>query len=254
MPSARSRSLSPPCPLSSSLPLLLLPLLLLLAAAAASAGAASKWERVTHVAYLDVAIDGAPASRVKIGLFGAAVPATARNFLALARNEGAGDAAAAATGGKGRGFAGSPFHRIISGFMAQGGDTTHGTGVGGLTAAGRRHMPDENFKVRHAAAGYVSMANAGPHTGSSQFFITFAGAPWLDGKHVVFGRVLGAESMRVVRALEAVGSQSGVPSATATIVGSGELPLEDVAGVLERGGGGEEEGEEEGGGGDAREL
>lgn len=104
--------------------------------------------------------------------------------------------------------------------MLQGGDFTHGTGTGGESIYGAK-FNDENFKVKHVKEGYLSMANAGPNTQSSQFFITTVATPWLDGKHVVFGKVL--EGYEVVEKVEAVGSQSGKTSKVVTIAASGEL-------------------------------
>jgi cyclophilin family peptidyl-prolyl cis-trans isomerase len=113
--------------------------------------------------------------------------------------------------------------------MVQMGDTTAGDGTGGVCADGKRSMPDENFLVAHRGRGYLSMANAGPHTGSSQFFITFQETPWLNGRHVVFGKILGEESERVLSRLEAAGSAQGKPVYPVTIVDSGELPLPSEA-------------------------
>jgi peptidylprolyl isomerase len=150
---------------------------------------------------MDVTIGGQPAGTITIELFADVVPKTAENFRALCTGE-------KGMGGSGKplSYAGSPFHRIIPGFMIQGGDFTRGNGTGGESIYGEK-FADENFELKHTEAGILSMANAGPNTNGSQFFITVAATPWLDGKHVVFGKVIGG--MDVVQALEAQGSRSG---------------------------------------------
>jgi peptidylprolyl isomerase len=145
---------------------------------------------------LDVSIGGEPAGTIELELFADAVPKTAENFRALCTGEKGGDLK----------YPGSPFHRIIPGFMIQGGDITNGNGTGGKSIYGER-FDDENFDLKHTEAGMLSMANAGPNTNGSQFFITVAPTPWLDGRHVVFGKAI--KGMDVVKAMEAQGSSSG---------------------------------------------
>ena len=164
-------------------------------------------------AWLDVAIGGRPAQRITFELYSDVLPRTCENFRALC----AGDRGARLT------YAGSTFHRVIRNFMIQGGDFTHGTGTGGESIYGAK-FEDENFKLKHTGPGTLSMANAGPGTNGSQFFICTVKTPWLDGRHVVFGKVL--EGMDVVKAVEAIGAQSGTPSKKVVIADSGELPVE----------------------------
>ena len=114
----------------------------------------------------------------------------------------------------------SKFHRIIPGFMAQGGDFTHHNGMGGESIYGNK-FADENFKLQHNKKHLLSMANAGEDTNGSQFFITFAKTEWLDNKHVVFGEVIDGE--KTVDAMEAVGSDSGSTSKDVFIMNSGEI-------------------------------
>ncbi len=182
---------------------------------AASVTASSPIDTVTSRVYFDIEIDGKAAGRIVFGLFGETVPKTAENFRALCTGEkGVGNS------GKQLTYKGSAFHRIIPGFMAQGGDFTSGDGRGGESIYGSR-FNDENFKLKHSKPFLLSMANAGPNTNGSQFFITFKETPWLDGRHTVFGEVL--EGQDVVNELEKIGSGSGTTSKKAVIVDSGEL-------------------------------
>ncbi|KAL6927559.1 hypothetical protein ACO0SA_004181 [Hanseniaspora valbyensis] len=160
--------------------------------------------------FFDISVNGSPLGRIKFNLFNEVTPKTAENFRALC------------TGEKGFGYKNSIFHRVIPEFMLQGGDFTHGTGVGGKSIYGNK-FADENFSLKHDTVGLLSMANAGPNTNGSQFFITTVLCPWLDGKHVVFGQVADKESYEIVKKIEALGSPNGRTASVVKIDDCGEL-------------------------------
>ena len=172
-------------------------------------------DTVTQKVYFDITIDGEEAGRIVFGLFGNTTPKTAENFAQLTTGE-----AGIGNSGKPLHFKGSSFHRIIPGFMAQGGDFTAGNGTGGESIYGTK-FADENFTLKHSKPYLLSMANAGPNTNGSQFFITFVVTSWLDGRHTVFGEVL--EGFDVINKLEKIGSGSGTTSKKAVIADCGKL-------------------------------
>jgi len=164
--------------------------------------------RMGNKVFFDTAANGEPIGRITFELYDDVVPKTAENFRALC------------TGEKGFGYKNSIFHRVIPQFMLQGGDFTNFNGTGGKSIYGAK-FPDENFTKKHNRPGLLSMANAGPNTNGSQFFITTVNTPWLDGHHVVFGEV--TDGMDVVKKIESFGSGSGRTSKKVEITNSGEL-------------------------------
>ncbi len=164
------------------------------------------------IVFFDITIGGQKAGRIEMTLRKDVVPKTAENFRALC------------TGEKGFGYEGSRFHRVIPGFMCQGGDFTRGNGTGGRSVYednSKFTFDDENFRLRHNGPGVMSMANCGANTNGSQFFLCTTVADWLDGKHVVFGSV--TKGMDVVKTIERVGSRQGETAQPVIIAKCGQL-------------------------------
>jgi peptidyl-prolyl isomerase F (cyclophilin D) len=160
------------------------------------------------VVFLDITVDNNYIGRIEIQLHNDITPLTAENFRSLC------------VGDKGYTYKGCNFHRVIPNFMLQSGDITNFNGTGGMSIYGRS-FNDENFILKHTGPGILSMANSGPNTNSSQFFITTVATPWLDGGHVVFGRVI--NGLSVVKTIETYGSQSGQPNSNIIISNCGQI-------------------------------
>ncbi|KAK1443993.1 peptidylpro ismrse like protein [Babesia gibsoni] len=168
----------------------------------------------THHVILNVQKDGEHLGDIKLELYGKVVPRTVANFVGLCKGH--------ERNGKFYTYKGVPFHRIIPNFMIQGGDIVNRNGTGSISIYGNK-FDDENFQLKHEGPGVISMANSGPNTNGSQFFITTVRTQWLDGRHVVFGKVV--EGMETVQALEVQGSPSGTPKSQVSI---GECTVVDL--------------------------
>ncbi|KAL6358576.1 hypothetical protein LRP88_08764 [Fusarium phalaenopsidis] len=175
------------------------------------------WSRPCSV-FFDITIGGEPLGRITFELFKDVVPKTAENFRQFCTGESKNPA------GRPQGYKGSKFHRIIPNFMCQGGDFLSGDGTGSTCIWGFKSFEDENFTLKHDRPGLLSMANAGPNTNGSQFFITTVPTPFLDNKHVVFGKVV--DGMDVVKKMEATKTGyrgKDVPNLDVVIAQCGEM-------------------------------
>lgn len=166
--------------------------------------------------FFDITIDGNAAGRINFTLYNDVVPKTAENFRALCTGE-----KGKSKSGANLHYKGSGFHRVIPQFMLQGGDFTRHNGTGGESIYGEK-FKDENFTLKHDKPYLLSMANAGPNTNGSQFFITTVVTSWLDGKHCVFGEVSDDAGKELVRKIEKLGSSSGSTKAKISISNSGQ--------------------------------
>jgi len=186
--------------------------LLLILSGGVESNDTKKGPKITDKVWFDIKIGDEEVGRIEIGVFGKTVPKTAKNFIELAQKT-----------EEGEGYKGSKFHRVIKDFMIQGGDFTKGDGTGGRSIYGEK-FADENFKLKHYGSGWLSMANAGKDTNGSQFFLTTKKTPWLDGRHVVFGKVI--SGMDIVRKIESTKTDGrDKPEKDVTISNCGSEPI-----------------------------
>ena len=164
-------------------------------------------------AFFDIAIANKPVGRLTFEVFKNDVPKTSDNFLAFCKGYKMNESANIS-------YKDTIFHRIIPDFMCQGGDIMNGNGTGSVSIYGRK-FEDENFKIKHDKPGLLSMANSGPNTNGSQFFLTTVETPWLDGHHVVFGEL--KEGLDVLKTMENEGSGSGTTKNKVSIHDCGVL-------------------------------
>ncbi|SLM40120.1 peptidyl-prolyl cis-trans isomerase h [Lasallia pustulata] len=167
------------------------------------------------VVFFDLTLGGEPLGRIKMELFADTTPQTAENFRQYCTGE------TKNAQGRPQGYKGSKFHRVIKDFMIQGGDFLNGDGTGSACIYGTKSFADETFALKHDTAGLLSMANSGPNTNGSQFFITTVPAPFLNNKHVVFGKVV--DGMDVVRKVEHTRTRGERPAADVVIAMCGEM-------------------------------
>ncbi|KAK3709281.1 Peptidyl-prolyl cis-trans isomerase H [Vermiconidia calcicola] len=167
------------------------------------------------VVFFDITLGGEPLGRVKMELFADVVPRTAENFRQFCTGETKNNL------GRPQGYKGSKFHRVIKDFMIQGGDFLNGDGSGSISIYGTKTFADENFNLKHDTPGLLSMANAGPNGNGSQFFVTTVPTPFLNGKHVVFGKVV--DGMDVVKKVENVRTRNEKPNQDVVISQCGEM-------------------------------
>ena len=173
--------------------------------------------RGNYAVFMDISIAGSTVGRINLELFADIAPRCAENFRQFCTGEFKRNEMPV-------GYKGCRFHRVIKGFMLQGGDFDKGDGTGCTSIYSATGFPDEEFLLDHIGVGQLSMANSGPNTNGCQFFLTCGAAPWLDGKHVVFGKIMDPESLLTLRMVENVPTGKGdVPRLEVLIEQCGQL-------------------------------